>query len=101
MAMNLKAITTRLGYQQISSLSSATGLTVPTVDLNGLACRPTLAIITPETQGVRWRDDGVAPTASVGMPMAAGVSLQYDGDLTKIQFIEQTASAKLNISYYA
>jgi hypothetical protein len=99
--MNLKAITTRLGYQQISSLSSATGLTVPTVDLNGLACRPTLAIITPETQGVRWRDDGVAPTASVGMPMAAGVSLQYDGDLTKIQFIEQTASAKLNISYYA
>ena len=101
MAMNLKAITTRLGYQQISSLSSATGLTVPTVDLNGLACRPTLAIITPETQGVRWRDDGVAPTASVGMPMAAGVSLQYDGDLTKIQFIEQTGTAKLNITYYA
>jgi len=101
MAMNLKAITTRLGYQQISSLSAAASLTVPTVDLNGLACRPTLAIITSETQGVRWRDDGVAPTASVGMPMAAGVSLQYDGDLTKIQFIEQTASAKLNISYYA
>jgi hypothetical protein len=29
------------------------------------------------------------------------VTLQYDGDLTKIRFIEQTASAKLNISYYA
>lgn len=101
MSMNLKAITTRLGYQQISSLSSATGLTVPSVDVNGLSCKPTIAIITPETQAVRWRDDDTNPTASVGMPLAAGVTLQYDGDLTKIKFIEQTASAKLNITYYA
>jgi hypothetical protein len=101
MALTLKAITTRLGYQQIISLSSATGLTVPQTDLNGLACKPTLAIITAETQAVRWRDDETAPTASVGMPLAAGATLQYDGDLTKIRFIEQTASAKLNISYYA
>ena len=101
MALTLKAITTRLGYQQITSLSAATGLTVPSVDLNGLACRPSIALITPETQGVRWRDDDTNPTASVGMPLAAGVTLQYDGDLTKIKFIEQTASAKLNITYYA
>lgn len=101
MAITLKAITTRLGYQQITSLSSATGLTVPTTDLNGLACRPSLAIITAETQAVRWRDDDVNPTASVGMPLASGATLQYDGDLTKIKFIEQTASAKLNITYYA
>lgn len=101
MALTLKAITTRLGYQQITSLSSAASLTVPQTDLNGLACKPTLAIITAETQAVRWRDDDTAPTASVGMPLAAGATLQYDGDLTKIRFIEQTASAKLNISYYA
>jgi hypothetical protein len=101
MAINLKAITTRLGYQQITSLSSATGLTVPQTDLNGLACKPSIAIIVSETQAVRWRDDDVNPTASVGMPLAAGVTLQYDGDLTKIKFIEQSASAKLNISYYA
>lgn len=101
MALTLKAITTRLGYQQITSLSAATGLTVPQVDLNGLACKPSLAIITAETQGVRWRDDDVAPTASVGMPLASGTTLQYDGDLTKIKFIEQTASAKLNVTYYA
>jgi hypothetical protein len=100
MSLNLKAITTRLGYQQITSLSSATGLTVPTTDLNGLNCRPAIALITPETQAVRWRDDGVNPTASVGMPLAAGVTLQYDGDLTAIKFIEQSASSKLNITYY-
>jgi len=101
MAMNLKSITTRLGYQQITTLTASTALTVPSRDLNGLSCRPTIALITPETQAVRWRDDDVAPTASIGMPLAAGVTLQYDGDLTKIRFIEQSASAKLNITYYA
>ena len=101
MAINLKAITSVMGYQQITSLSFATKLTVPQRDLNGLVGTPRIAIITPETQGVRWRDDGTAPTASVGMPLAAGVTLQYDGDLTQIQFIEQAASAKLNVTYYS
>lgn len=101
MSVNLKAITTRLGYQQITSLSSATNLTVPTKDLNGLNQRPVIALITPEGQAVRWRDDNIAPTASVGMPLAVGVTLQYDGDLTQIQFIEQTSGGKINISYYA
>jgi|TARA_R110000868_G_scaffold63581_1_gene191781 hypothetical protein len=101
MALNLKAITSVLGYQQITSLSAATALTVPQKNIGGLAGSPRIAIITPETQAVRWRDDGVAPTASVGMPLAAGVTLQYDGDLTQIKFIEQTASAKLNITYYS
>ena len=101
MSLNLKAVTSRLGYQQITSLSAATSLTVPTRDLNGMNAKPVIALITPETQAVRWRDDDVAPTAGVGMPLAAGVTLQYDGDLNKIQFIEQTASAKINVTYYA
>jgi hypothetical protein len=101
MSVNLKAITTRLGYQQITSLSSATGLTVPLTDVNGLNCRPVIALITPEGQAVRWRDDNIDPTSTVGMPLAVGVTLQYDGDLTMIKFIEQVGGAKLNISYYA
>lgn len=101
MSINLKAITTRLGYQQITSLSSATNLTVPATDLNGLNQRPTIALITCEGQAVRWRDDNVNPTASVGMPLAVGVTLQYDGDLTIIKFIEQVSGGKINISYYA
>ena len=101
MAINLKAVTSCMGYQQITSLSSAQGLTIPEIDpTSGLKAMPTFAIIVSETQAVRWRDDGTAPTASVGMPLAAGVTLQYDGDLKKIRFIEQTASAKINISYY-
>jgi hypothetical protein len=101
MAINLKAITSCIGYQQITSLSGAVSLTVPTRDANGLSAKPTLAIITPETAGVRWRDDGVAPTGTVGMPLAAGVTLQYDGDLSQVRFIQQAAGAILNISYYA
>lgn len=100
MTMNLKAITTCFGYQQITALNTAKNLTVPTTTPNGLNAKPLFALIIAETQGVRWRDDGTAPTGSIGMPLAVGVPLQYDGDLTKIQFIEQAASAKLNISYY-
>lgn len=98
--MGLKTTTASLGYQQIVGLAASTGLTVPTRDLNGQSCDPTMALIVAETQGVRWRDDGVAPTASVGMPLAPGVPLQYDGDLQAIRFFEQAATATLNITYY-
>lgn len=91
--MGLKTTTQCLGYQQITSLSASTALTVPP--------GATMALIVAETQAVRWRDDGTAPTASVGMPLATGVSLSYDGDLRTIRFIQQTASATLNVSYYA
>ena len=101
MAMNLKTVTSCLGYQQITTISSSTALTVPTNDSNGSLQKPVLAIIVAETQAVRWRDDGTAPSATVGMPLAVGVSFIYDGDLTKIRFFEQAGGAKLNVSYYA
>jgi len=100
MTMNIKAITTCFGYQQITALNTVKSLTVPTLSPDGLNAKPTFALIIAESTGVRWRDDGTAPTSTVGMPLAVGVPLQYDGDLTKIQFIEQSASSKLNVSYY-
>jgi len=101
MSMNLKAITVCIGYQQITSLASAVGLTPPATDRSGLRQMPTIALITPLTGNVRWRDDGVDPTASVGMPLAAGVTFQYDGNLKSIKFINNGGTAELNISYYA
>ena len=83
------------GYQQITSLSSATGLTVPAAGVS-----PVCARIVPLTQNVRWRDDGTNPTASVGMPMIAGTEYWYHGNLAAIKFIEITSGAQLNVSYY-
>jgi hypothetical protein len=100
MTMNIKAVTTCFGYEQITTLTAATSLTVPAVTPEGLNGKPVFALIVAEGAPVRWRDDSTAPTATVGMPLAIGVPLQYDGDLSKIKFIEQSASAKLNISYY-
>jgi hypothetical protein len=98
--MNLKAVTTCMGYQQITSLSSATNLTVPQLTPSGLNAKPVFALIIAEGQAVRWRDDQTSPTASVGMPLIVGIPLQYDGDIANISFIEQVAGATLNISYY-
>jgi len=101
MLLGVKSITNAQGYQQITSLSSAQSLSVPTTTAQGNKQQPIFAIIIAETQDVRWRDDGTAPTASVGMPLTKNTAFIYDGDLTKIQFIEQTASAKLNVTYYS
>jgi len=87
------------GYQQITSLSTsvAVALTVP-APTNAVPA--TLALIQAETQDVRWRDDSTDPTSSVGMVLAAGETLPYTGDLSKLKFIGTTAGATLNISYY-
>jgi len=81
-----------LGYEQISDLSSEDSLTVPT--------GARAALIVAVTQAVRWRDDGTPPTASVGMPLSKDTPFWYTGDLSAIEFIEVTASAELNVSYY-
>jgi len=81
-----------LGYQQIVAPAVATGLTIP--------AGAVFARVIPETQAVRFRDDGTAPTAAVGMPIAVGAYYDLDGNLAKYQFIQQAVSATLNVVYY-
>lgn len=83
---------TPVGYQQITTLTTSTALTVPK--------DARWALIVAEAQAVRWRDDGTAPTSSVGMSLAVNTTLQYTGNLRAIRFIEQTAGAILNVAYY-
>lgn len=83
---------TPLGYEQVTGLAAAKGLTVPPY--------ARFAMITAETQNIRWRDDGTDPTAAVGMPLIAGDIFWYTGDLSTFKAIEQVASAKINVSYY-
>jgi hypothetical protein len=82
-----------LGYEQVTGMTSAQGLTV--------AAGATHALIQTESQNVRWRDDGTSPTASVGVQLEAGKDFWYTGDLAALKFIQESATAKLNVSYYS
>lgn len=89
------------GYQQITSLSSSTALTIPTVAPDGTSCKPNAVLLQVTAQNVRYRDDGVAPTSTVGMVLyTAQPPTYYDGDLSRLRFIESSASAVLNVTYY-
>ena len=90
-----------LGYVQITALGSAgtlpalataAGFTIPQ--------QARMALISASTQGVRWRDDGTAPTASIGMPLGAGQQISYTGDLAAIALIQQASGAVLDVSFY-
>src|SRR5262249_22133062 len=59
----------------------------------GIPARANIAWIGVESQGIRYRDDGTAPTASVGFPIPAGGTLFYVGTLSAIELIGQNAAA--------
>lgn len=98
--MNIERVTRVLGYQQVAAAGtvSAFNLTVPP-DREKL--RPKWAVIQAEAQALRFRDDGIDPTTSVGMLIPAGTSIDYTGDLSKIRLINAVAGAIANVSYYA
>lgn len=81
-----------LGYQQIT-VTAVQSLTVP--------AGATHAVITAEAQVVRYRDDGKAPTSTVGAPLAVGTPLEYGGTLSQLQFISQVAGGIINVLYYS
>lgn len=81
------------GYQQYTSLSSST-------PFSSVPSGAWYAVITVESAGIRWRDDGTAPTASVGMPVAAGSTFYYTGSFAKFAIIQQTSGAIINVSWY-
>lgn len=91
------------GFQQIASPAASTALTIPTT-FQGREVRPNAVLLQADTQAVRWRPDGVAPTATVGhiLPNSLTIGappLYYDGDLTGLRFIQVTAGALLNVTY--
>lgn len=97
----MKPITKAFGYQQVAAggTTAAFSLTLPGAANNGPL--PSFALIQAETQALRWRDDGVDPTTSVGMLIPAGSTLEYFGPLAKLRLVNATAGAVANISYYA
>jgi hypothetical protein len=84
-----------LGYQQLAVSNVAVALTVPAgatqalIELEGL-------------DAVRWRSDGVNPTAAVGMRIQPTASISYSGRalILALRFIRVSVDVTLNIEYY-
>lgn len=89
-----------LGYQQVTPTGTAAGVTPPAVPAaSGLV--PGYMVVQCNGGVVRWRDDGTAPTASIGMSIADGSEMNYVGDFYAIQFILSSGTPILDISFYA
>lgn len=92
-----------LGYFQAAAASiDASTLMSTIVGAATMAKGPVLLLIIPEGQAIRWRDDGVAPTAAIGQPLAVGAELRYTAkNLANLRVIGQVANAILNVTVYA
>jgi hypothetical protein len=84
-----------LGHAQLTSLAAAASLPAIPTDAR-------YVWLQAETNNVRWRDDGVDPTAAVGMLLSKDSDgFWYTaGPLSALKLIETTASAKVNVAYY-
>lgn len=88
----LPPVARSLGYEKITDLASIKGMTVPVGAV--------LAVVRAESVGVRYRDDGVDPSADDGMPLSEGETIQFYGSLEAIRFAQRASGAILDILYY-
>lgn len=95
------------GYAQSGAVDASTlisSLTFGSPGIVGIPPQTVLLKIQPQTQAIRWRDDGGVPTAAVGYPLAVGAELVYTGNafgMQNLRVISQTAGAIVNVVAYA
>jgi hypothetical protein len=98
---------TPLGFCQFTAQSSAQLLSAVT-PTSTTTCTPPAkaawATVVVETNSIRFRDDGTAPTVSVGMLIAPTSSVPqpftYNSNMKAIQFIAVLGSPVVDISFY-
>ena len=93
---------TPLGYCQLAVTSSAVQTSTCT---GGIPAGAVWAYVCNEGTAARYRDDGTAPTASIGVPLATGTATapacaSYYGTLANLQWIAESGTATLDISFY-
>jgi hypothetical protein len=82
------------GSQEALGVVTSTALTIP--------AGATVAMITVETQPVRYRCDGTAPTASLGSLLAVGSTTTFRiNGLSACRFIQTTATATMDVEYFS
>ena len=90
-----------LGYCQLSP-SAATKLSACSINnIVGIPAGANLVVIRTESQIVRYRDDGIAPSSGAGQPiLVADPPFVYEGNLSALQFIQASSSATLDVTFY-
>lgn len=90
-----------IGFETITVANSAIGPTAGTVATSA-AGEANYALFGPlETAQVRWTAGSTTPTASVGHLLEVGDVLEFDGDVSSVQFIRTGGtSASLPAEYY-
>jgi hypothetical protein len=88
-----------LGIGQLTLTSTAALLSTVA---GGIPNGARLAVLTVETNDLRWRDDGTAPTTAIGMLIVHGSwpPYEYHGDLTKLQLIAVSGSPVVDVAFY-
>jgi hypothetical protein len=85
-----------LGFESLSAANLAASYGLQAIPVGARYAR-----ISVQTAAVSWRDDGTAPTATIGMIQPAALTpFLYAGDLTAIRFILVSGSPIVNVSYY-
>lgn len=87
-----------LNYTKTPGLTLGTVKTLTSLITGGIPVGTTRVLLEPEAQAVRIRDDGTAPDATTGWPIAVGSIFEYTADhISGIQILGATSAAILNI----
>lgn len=87
-------------FLYVSAGASQMGLAVGANTTLSVPTGATLAEICVEGASVRYRDDGAAASASLGIPVGAGTCFPYSGPLAVLSFSAQSGSPTIDVSYY-
>lgn len=86
------------GTYQLSTTNTASSASLTS---GGIPFGATMAFLQAETADVRYRDDGGAPTASIGNIVVHGIpGILYSGNVGALRFIALSGSPLLDIAFY-
>lgn len=91
------------GTYNISGTNTASGASATSggIPLDPTGRLATMVTLQAETASVRYRDDGGAPTATIGNIVVSGQNpFLYTGNLAALQFIEDGGSGLLDAAFY-
>lgn len=88
-------------FETITVSSSAIGFTATVYQPAG-SIAPDMAVVTTETNDMRYRSDGINPTASVGHVLASAGTLTVCGaqSIKQVRFIRVSADGTAQVTYY-